>query len=1084
MFYSLSEKCARTLPALFTLIAIATLSVFAQEARTEFAPADNDLYGTRYDKYAYANSIKNLRSEPPVNRAAGIPAVGDVDPTLNPVMDISPGIVRASVIQADGKILVGGSFRTLNGTPYGGLVRLNSDYSVDPTFTANVNGTVMAIAVQTDGKVVIGGAFTAVNGTGHNYIARLLPSGAVDTAFNTLGASDIVYDVAVQPDGKILLGGAFLVAGGESRLYAARLNSDGSIDPGFATTFPFPQGPTFLPSIVYSIALQPDGKVVLGGLIVKTYLPSQTVAAVLRVNPDGSTDNTFDTGTMNSNAYKVALQPDGKIMAAGFFSTVAGTSRNRIARFNPNGSLDTSFDPGTGFDGPVHTFHIRPDGSILAAGSFTIFNGTTRDDVALLNANGSLDTNFATNVFSIGTVYTTLTGVDGRILIGGSIQMPINQRDSLALRIPNGALDQGFTMNSTARGGTRAIVTQPDGKVIVGGTFSRVNGTARTSRIVRFNTDGSVDTSFNTTGITVNQLTTMMLQPDGKLLIAGTNIFQNAVGGPNPVPLARLNADGSWDSSFTLGGIPARTGKALAIQPDGKILFSYTIAALGLPFSGGISRLETNGAVDSSFSGGIGLPFESIVVQPDGKIITCAPFGITYVSTQTGSEAHNSVFRLNADGSHDRSWRVGFVSSVDVGFTASYDLKRLPDGKILVGGTLFTEGSTSPAGVARINADGSVDTSFTLNTISSTYEFPRVEDLHVLPNGKIVAGGLFSSIGGFSQSNIARLNSNGGFDQSFAANTDGTVFEVDADTTGKVLVGGDFEHVNGTPRTGLARLLSEPVVHRTPYDFDGDGKADVSLFRPSEGNWYLLQSTAGFLGFHFGNDSDKIAPADYDGDGKTDFAVYRSPENTWFIQNSTTGFTAANFGVSEDIPQPGDYNGDGKAEIAVWRPSEGNWYTMDLATGETTGFHFGTFGDKPVAGDYDGDGKMDYAVYRPSEGNWYLMKSTEGFTAFHFGVAEDKPVPADYDNDGKTDFGVSRPSEGNWYLMKSTEGFTAFHWGLPTDLPAPADYDGDGKADIAVFRGGQWYLQQSSAGYTVVNFGLAGDKPAPNAFIQ
>jgi hypothetical protein len=292
--------------------------------------------------------------------------------------------------------------------------------------------------------------------------------------------------------------------------------------------------------------------------------------------------------------------------------------------------------------------------------------------------------------------------------------------------------------------------------------------------------------------------------------------------------------------------------------------------------------------------------------------------------------------------------------------------------------------------------------------------------------------------------------------------------------------------VNGTIARAQATVIIVDYVepNRTRYDFDGDGKADVSLFRPSEGNWYLLQSTAGFLGFHFGAASDKLAPADYDGDGKTDFGVFRPSENTWYIQNSTTGFTAANFGIAEDIPQSGDFDGDGKAEIALWRPSEGNWYTMNLATGETTGFHFGTSGDKPVVGDYDGDGKMDYAVYRPSEGNWYLMKSTEGFSAFHFGVAEDMPVPADYDGDGKTDFGVFRPSEGNWYLMKSTEGFTAFHWGLSTDLPAPADYDGDGKADIAVFRDGQWYLQQTTNGYTVVNFGLAGDRPAANAFVQ
>ena len=291
--------------------------------------------------------------------------------------------------------------------------------------------------------------------------------------------------------------------------------------------------------------------------------------------------------------------------------------------------------------------------------------------------------------------------------------------------------------------------------------------------------------------------------------------------------------------------------------------------------------------------------------------------------------------------------------------------------------------------------------------------------------------------------------------------------------------------VNGTIVNSQATvtIIDYIAPHRTAYDFDGDHKADVSLFRPSEGNWYMIRSSDGFLGFHFGLPGDVLVPEEYDSDGRQDIAVFRPSEGTWYIQGSASGFIAVNFGIAGDIPQPGDFNGDGKAEIAVFRPSEGNWYTMDLVTGETTGFHFGTSGDKPVVGDYDGDGKMDYAVYRPSEGNWYVQASTAGFIAFHFGIAEDLPVQADYDGDGKTDYGVFRPSEGNWYLMKSTEGFTAFHWGLSTDLPVPADYDGDAKADIGVYRDGEWYLQQSTNGYTVVNFGLAGDKPAANSFV-
>ena len=263
-------------------------------------------------------------------------------------------------------------------------------------------------------------------------------------------------------------------------------------------------------------------------------------------------------------------------------------------------------------------------------------------------------------------------------------------------------------------------------------------------------------------------------------------------------------------------------------------------------------------------------------------------------------------------------------------------------------------------------------------------------------------------------------------------------------------------------------------------DFDGDGKTDVSVFRPSTGAWYLLQSTAGFAGLTFGASTDRIVPGDYDGDGKTDVAVFRS--GTWYLNRTTLGFTGIGFGAATDIPTPGDFDGDGKTDVAVFRPSTGAWYLQRSTLG-FTGVTFGGSGDQPVVGDYDGDGKSDVAVFRPSTGIWYLNRSTLGFTGVTFGASIDKPVQADYDGDGKTDVAVFRTTTGAWYLQRSTLGFTGITFGLGSDLPTPGDYDGDGKADLAVFRSGSWFLQRTTAGFTGIGFGAATDRPAPNAYV-
>jgi uncharacterized delta-60 repeat protein len=386
---------------------------------------------------------------------------GGVDSTFKPGSGNSAGFdfdVLAVAVQSDGKIIAGGAFSQDGHTSRNGVARLNSDGTLDMSFDPGLgaNNTVQALALQPDGKVVIAGRFTAVNGATHNYVARLNSNGSVDGSFSPQ-ADDLAVAVAVQPDGTILLGGAFTTINGIPRNYIARLNANGSLDSGFVPAT-ITDNATFKPSL-QSLSVRADGRIVIGGQF--TDVGGLSRNRIARLNADGSLDATFDPGIgANKTVNSLAMQADGKIIAGGDFTNIVGATRFYVARLNTGGSVDTTFNPGIGLAfGGVITVGVEVDGKILVGGDFAAVDGVGRNDIARLNADGSLDQSF----------------------------------------------DPGSgpaTPNEVPR--VRAIVVQPDGKLLVGGGFITFSG-VKLNFIARLLGDQGGAVEFTSAGYSVDE---------------------------------------------------------------------------------------------------------------------------------------------------------------------------------------------------------------------------------------------------------------------------------------------------------------------------------------------------------------------------------------------------------------------------------------------------------------------------------------------------------------------------------------------------------------------------------------------------
>jgi len=559
------------------------------------------------------------------------------------------------LLQPDGKILA-----TAGG---GGLIRLNSDGSPDSfAYSGPILGAGSAlrgaIALQADGKILVGGLTSNPIGNFIRIFLRVNADGSRDSSFNPgtgpgarIGFASI-NNMAIQLDGKIILSGGFDSYNGTPVTGTIRLNPDGSLDPSFIAPV----------NRVSDILIQPDGRIMITGDF--TSYAGTPRKYLARINADGSLDSSFDPGAgTNRPPSTLARLPDGRILAGGNFYLTGGEVHLGLARFHPDGQVDSSFKPLAGgridsLFAEVQFAALAPGGKIVIAGTFDVLNETERPKLARLNADGTLDRGFAPKIESSGSnepeFYKLAVQPDGKVLVS----IPSAKR-FLRLNV-DGSEDSSFTpprFDLLISDGL--IILQPDGKILLSGF-----GIDSTTRLVRLNPDGTEDTTFRSDAPI--SIFAMALQTDGKVVIADDR------------RIVRLNANGALDSSFGASFSSDTFISTLALQPNGKILVGG--------YAGGFSsqqrfvlRLNSDGSPDSSFNTALLGPITSgvigtLAVQRDGKIL---------VANREG----DGIIRLNPDGSRDSSFNFTlFPPNRNARELISFLLLQ-PDGQLLVGGS-------------------------------------------------------------------------------------------------------------------------------------------------------------------------------------------------------------------------------------------------------------------------------------------------------------------------------------------------------------------------------------------------------------
>ncbi|WP_294669705.1 T9SS type A sorting domain-containing protein [uncultured Fluviicola sp.] len=696
-------------------------------------------------------------------------------------------MVYAVKVQPDGKILVGGNFTTYNSKPANRIIRLNPDGSWDKTFQTSVqgynvteievlannqiliagdfnevNGTaaygiallnpdgqlasgfssgtafisgnwsqagIMGLTVQPDQKILVTGSFTTYNGVPCNGIVRLLPNGSIDPSFNTSGVDHYIYKILVQPDGKLIAAGYFTNCQGNTAVNICRLTANGDFDPTFQ-----PGISTNTSAFIFDIAFQSNGKILACGNF--SSFNGQTFGGLMRFNGDGSIDPAFLGGTSTFPYIRRCLKvlPDDSFYLGGNFLSYSGgiQSPRFLVKANPDGVYDSSFpianafnvDSQTPAEYQIMSLDVLNDGTVICGGQFDEYNGVLVKDLIRIKPDAKLDYSFLPFVGCNNTVFCTAVDQNNRILAGGSFTMYNNEAHGRFIRLnEDGTIDHSFNTGTGADDEVKSIAVQYDGKIILGGKFKHFNGVSRNS-IVRLNTDGSVDmdydpgNSFITVNGTTNWVNAIKLEANGSLLVAGKLHYVDHNSDLRNM-VTRFYENGLLDGDFHPPFASYQEADLLEIQP-----VANKILVAGRLFYG-IHQLNTDGTLNT------------VINQSEQTISLAVDNQDTIYSSGLYDQYYPGLLKkYNPHGI--------LIGSSNV---PAESMAFLPNGKILVYNTIT---------LIRLNPDLSTDNSFESQDNTSTSSW-GIHSISLQQHGQIIIGGFFKQYGDVITNHIGRV---------------------------------------------------------------------------------------------------------------------------------------------------------------------------------------------------------------------------------------------------------------------------------------------------------------------------------------